>query len=305
MTDKDYSTWLTRKGKAKDLNPNDAKSRKEEADAQKAEAEAAAAATGYVIKNPETGEPILNPDKTPVVEMDATKRNRLSSIVEAAGNIRRLADKMAELKKNHGGAIKALGSDEAQEIQSLASMIDFETFKAFDLGAPSEGDKALAEGVRGGADPTSFVKDATTGFQAYADAVEKKANAALRSSGYRGDPLRFKRAAALPKAKSSVVDEITSKLTKDKHVAADKDSTKFLGMKVDPRFDINRGLSKESEEWIFQLSAYADQPGEIGDQARKSIRKLVTDAPTPELRARMKELADALPDTNARTGAAR
>jgi hypothetical protein len=137
MTDKEYDKWRARGG---GKLGNDAKGRKDEADAQKAEAEAEAAKTGFVLKNPETGKPFLNPDGKPVVEMDATKRNRASSIVEAAANIRRLADRMKALKDKDGGSWKVLGSDEAQEIQSLVSSLDFETFKAFDLGAPSSGD---------------------------------------------------------------------------------------------------------------------------------------------------------------------
>jgi hypothetical protein len=305
LTDKDYNTWLTRKGKAKDLGGNDAKSRKEAAEATKAEAEAAAAKTGFQVSNPVTKTPLKNKDGEPFVIMDATERQKARDIMTAAANIRRLADKMAELKRKYGGAIGSLGGDEAQEIKSLASQIDFETFKAFDLGAPSEGDKALAEGVRGGADPTSFIKDATKGFQTYAEGVEKKMNTLMSARGYDGDYIKLPRAGALEKAEASVVDEIVGELTKDKHVAADKDSTKFLGMKVDPRFDINHGLSKASEERIFQLEAYADQPGDIGDQARRSIRKLAKDAPTPELRARMKALSEKLTDSNARTGAAR
>jgi hypothetical protein len=307
MSEKDYSNWLGTLGKIKTLDKgpggdkSEAQMRKEVADATKAEAEAEAAASGYAIKNPETGEIITNPDGKAVVEMDATKRNRASSIIEAAANVRRLADRMAALKKNSGGAIRALGSTEAQELQQLVSQIDFETFKAFDLGAPSEGDKALAEGVRGGVDPTSFVKDATAGFQAYADAVEKKANTALRNSGYKGTGLKFHRASDVKKAAPTLTDEATSRLARADDYAPPYDPAKpWIVPNVREMF-----ASKKSEEDFTVLAAYADQPGDKGDLARKQLKDLADGAVSPAVRAKAKKLLDAIPGTHVRGDGAR
>lgn len=222
MTLKEYGQWLELRRKGKDLSGNDAQSRKQIADAEKAEAEAEAARSGFAIASPETGEPLINKNGSPFVVMDAEERKRLRSITTAAVNIRRLADRMAALRTKYGGSIKSLGSDEAQELQSLASAIDFETFKAFDLGAPSEGDKALAEGVRGGVDPTSFVKNATKGFQAYADAVEKKALAHLRGAGYTGKPLDFKSTRDLPKTQVSEEEKRIKSLFVEPGVSIDE-----------------------------------------------------------------------------------
>jgi hypothetical protein len=311
MTEKEYHSWLATAGKVKTLNkgPNDkseAQVRKEEADATKSEAEAAAATSGYALKNPETGHVFKNPDGTPVLEMDATKRNRTSSIIEAATNIRRVADKMAALKKKYGGSLETLGGDESQELKNLTSMIDFETFKAFDLGAPSEGDKALAEGVRGGVNPTSFIRNSTAGFQAYAENVEKKANTALRNSGYIGPALRFHRESDVKASAPTVVDEIGGKLT----------SALLKTPKADPNNPVAQGVekfnqaivapeNKQTDELFQQLAAFAELPNDQGDLAKDYLRKLAEKAVYPDAKKRAKAILDGLPGSNARTDEAR
>jgi len=286
MSEKEHATWMQRQKTAKELGGNDAKSRKESADATKAEAEAAAADGGYFVRHPETGEPLAGKDGKPVPIMDALKRDRTDKVLGAAKNIRLLADRMKALRDRNGGSWTTLGSDEAQEMKQLVSMIDFETFKAFDLGAPSAGDKDLAEGVRGGADPTSFIKNATAGFQAYANAVELKANTALRQAGI--EPIKFTRRADAPKAKASIVDGMAGELAKAKYEPADP--SKPFGTIVAP--DIaNR--NKLVEEKFTALEAFADQPGDQGDQARKALKVLADTAVSGAVRTRAKALLDA------------
>lgn len=300
MSDKEHAAWMQHSKTAKDLapaDPNSPKARKELADADEAEAKAEAARSGYAIANPETGSPLVNADKKPFVVMDAEERKRLRSISGAAANIRKLADRMQELKKKYGGAIDSLGSEEAQELRSLASMIDFETFKAFDLGAPSEGDKALAEGARGGVGVTSFVKDATPGFQAFADSVEKKALGHLRAAGYTGAPLKFSRASDLPTPKATVTDELLNRAMQSPYAPA-----------VDPASPIDvasastpaqQKLNNSYETDVKGLAATAQSSSNEQDKraARAALENLAQKHPTEAGRAFAAQMLKSLPGT--------
>lgn len=303
-----------KKGKALAGGGSTAEERLQEAQAVEAEAKAAAAKTGYTIANPETGLPFTNKDGKPLTVLDPTERAKTRDITIAAANIRRLADYMGELKDKYGGALTSLGSEEAQKLRSLTSQLDFETFKAFGLGAPSEGDQRLAEGVRGGVDPTSFLKNSTAGFQAYADGVEKKANAQLRGHNYDGPAVRFHRAADLKKTEPSVEDQMVARIAGAASVAPAATATgpdlgdfgeavrayTPLGPKgSDP------GEAKKVEEAFSILEAYADQPGERGDSARKGLAELAKTAVSPVARARAKAVLDALPGSKQRGEGAR
>ena len=288
MTDKEHEQWMRRSKLGKELGGNDAKSRKEEADAIEAEAKAEAAKSGYAIKNPETGRVFTvdgTPDGKPLVEMSETKRNKVSDVVTAATRMRALADKVAALRKKDGGNWKVLGSDEAQEIQSLVSQVDFETFKAFGLGAPSEGDKDLAAGVRGGVDPSSFVKNASKGFLAYADGLEDKANTELRSVGYRGPKLRFTRESDLPPPKKTERELDLDVIIKTDYAGVTTDPSKTIGITggkkhVGP-------LSEEAPENIDRLFNALVARARKGDEsAWKDLESIRAKAVSPVLRKR-------------------
>jgi hypothetical protein len=304
MTDKEHAAWLSHQKTAKDLNPNDAKSRKEEADASKAEAEAGAAKTGFVIASPETGSAFVQKDGTPFVVMDADERKRLRGITTAAYNIRRFADAIEVAKKKLGGGSTILGTEDAQELQSLAKQVDFETYKAFDLGAPSAGDTAMAEGVRGGVDLTSFLKKSTHGLQTYADGVEKKALAHLRGAGYTGDPIRFTRRADNSKAAPKLPDKFSNTIiTTEYEPDFDKPGK---GPMIDPRPSwVIKERNKAVDEAFVALESYAHQPGDEGDLARKHIAELADKAPSAAARARAKAILGNLPGAHVRGDAAR
>ncbi len=143
--------------------------------------------------NPQTGEAFTQKDgKTPFRVVDEKQRARIQEIGIAAANVRRMADLVKIMRAKGGGASELLGSSEYQELKSLAAQTDFETFKAFGLGAPSEGDKALAEGVRGGQDVSSFLRSPEAGFEAYAKGLEEKLTTEMKGSGYTGEPVKFK-----------------------------------------------------------------------------------------------------------------
>jgi hypothetical protein len=303
MTDKEHAQWMAHRKTAKDLDGNDAKSRKEAADATKAEAEAAAATKGYFVMNPETREPLVDKEGNPVAIPDSGKRERLEKQIGAAKNIRIVADRMTALKDKNGGNWTALGSDEAQEMKTLVSMLDFETFKAFDLGAPSEGDKALAEGVRGGVDPSSFIKKSTKGFQAYADAVERKVNTALGVAGI--EPLRFARRADAKKAEKTAPDIFAQRIASAEYNPTAPGPAQLQLPRASVRNLADAPKSKAVEEAFAALDAYADQPGDMGDQARKSLAELAERAVSPAARARAKEILAKHATSPARTDEAR
>jgi hypothetical protein len=304
MTDKDYDKWLSRQKSAKDLNPNDAKSRKEEADAKEAEAKAAASEKGYFVFNPETRTPLTDKDGKPVYIMDATARTDLDKKVAAAKGLRRLADLITIAKERHGGNIKALGSDEAQEMQTLVSMIDFETFKLFDLGAPSEGDKALAEGVRGGVDPSSFVKKSAAGFQKYAEQAEAKLNTALGAKGI--EPIHFARRSDNEKAKPTLVDGFAKKIFETEYDPTDYEKEPWKKPPFDavPR-EIREQRNRKVDEAFVALESYAHQPGNEGDLARKQLKEIAEKAPTAATRAKAKQILETMPGAHVRTDEAR
>lgn len=82
--------------------------------------------------------------------------------------------------KNHGGSSSLIGSAEYQQAQSLLSSIDMENKDVLGLGVIQGADMKILEGVRGGADPTSFIKDASPGLEAMEKRAVEKYNAKLR-----------------------------------------------------------------------------------------------------------------------------
>jgi len=173
---------------------------KTEQEITKGAEEARAAQTGYSINDPQTGNAYTNKDGKPFIIMDDTKRARVRDVLAAAANVRRMSDLVQALRKEKGGASKIRGSAEYQELVALASATDFETYKAFGLGAPSAGDRALAENARGGKDITSFIYDPSSGFETYAKNLEAKALTEMRGAGYQGAPVKLKSTLAIPKA---------------------------------------------------------------------------------------------------------
>lgn len=140
------------------------------------------------------GNPLKQKDGSIFAVPNATTRQKLSSMYAAAANIRRIADLAAILREKDGGASEIVGSKEYQELTSLAAGIDFETYKAFDLGAPSAGDQKMAADARGGKDITSWIYDASKGWDAYARNVERKLDAHFRiEGGYTGGSIKIPR----------------------------------------------------------------------------------------------------------------
>ena len=138
---------------------------------------------------------------------DPTERQKARQLVESAANITAFVDKLTILSEKSGGAWDSLNSDEVQELRSLASAVDFETFKGFDLGAPSEGDKRLASDARGG-DVTSFKNRPIAGLQTFARSVQQKVNTKLGVLGRKGPPIEFARVKPTTASSERTVTEL-------------------------------------------------------------------------------------------------
>lgn len=194
MTGKEYKSWLESKNKIADVT-------RETAQGVVKQAAARLEGTGpggspYALGDQE-GKPYKNKDGSAFEIKDDKQRQRATEIITSAQNVRRIADLVKIMREDNGGASSTIGSPEYQELQSLASQLDFETFVGYGLGAPSEGDKQLAANVRGGKDISSFIHDPSSGFEAYAKGIEEKATAQLRPLGYTGDPIKLKRTEAV------------------------------------------------------------------------------------------------------------
>jgi len=137
------------------------------------------------------GDPFLNKDGKPFVVADAKRKEKIDNINAATQNVRRMADLVKIIRAYEGGASEARGSKEYQELVSLASATDFETYKAFGLGAPSATDASMATEARGGKDITSFIYDPAFGFEAYAKNLEGKLTTEMRAAGYNGKPIEL------------------------------------------------------------------------------------------------------------------
>jgi len=165
-----------------------------------------------------TGDPYRNKDGSVFAIKDDFRRKRVSEVNVASQNLRRMADLAKVMKAKYGGASSLAGTEEYQQFVSLAKQVDFETYKLYGLGAPSQGDKEMAEGARGGKDITSFIYDASSGLEAYASGAEQKLNTEMRDAGYTGAGVRLPRmtaAESLDRSKDDSAKLITDGLAPD------------------------------------------------------------------------------------------
>jgi hypothetical protein len=194
MTGKEYKSWLESKNKIADVGRETATGTVKQAQARLESS--GPGGSPYALGDQE-GKPYKNKDGSTFEIKDDKHRQRATEIITSAQNVRRIADLVKIMRADKGGASSAIGSPEYQELQSLASQLDFETFVGYGLGAPSEGDKQLAANVRGGKDISSFIHDPSSGFEAYAQGIEEKATAQLRPLGYTGEAVKLKRTEAV------------------------------------------------------------------------------------------------------------
>jgi hypothetical protein len=258
MTRKQYADWVELSAKGPQAKAEALKAQSEgvvKAGAARLEG-TGPGGSPYALGDQE-GNPLVNKDGKVFEIKDDKQRQRATDIITAAQNVRRIADLVKIMRADTGGASSTVGSDEYQQLQSLASQIDFETFVGYGLGAPSEGDKALAENVRGGKDITSFIHDSSAGFEAYAKGLEEKATAQLRPLGYNGPAIKLKSieaAQAIERSQKDNLDAWNSPLIENESVdpAIRKRAAKAAIESAD-------ALSKQAEPGVLKRLAIENQ----------------------------------------------
>ncbi len=83
--------------------------------------------------------------------------------------------------KNKGGSAAILGSEEYQQARALVADIDLTNKDLAKLGVIAGPDMQFIEGLRGGVDPTSFIKDGSAGLDAMERRVKDKYNVKLKA----------------------------------------------------------------------------------------------------------------------------
>ncbi len=274
---------------------------KDEADARLAQSNAGGGPGGdpNAVGGPD-GTAYRNKDGSTFAIKDEFRRKRISELNVANQNIRRMADLVAIMRADKGGASSKIGSDEYQELASLAAQTDFETYKAFGLGAPSAGDTQMAANARGGKDITSFIHDPSAGFQAYADGIEKKLNTEMRDAGYTGAPVkapRIERAAAVERTKDDNAAIITQPIPP--HARTDEASRARY---VEAKATAAAVALKHQNPSAAELKAWArklDDLVEAGQLTREEAIGIVAPMATKVAQAEQRRIQDT-PDSKLR-----
>ena len=275
MSEKAYRAWLEAKDKG-------AKVTKEEAEGVIKQAQARLESSGpsgspYAVADQE-GAALRQKDGSIFEVKDGTQRRRVMDIMASAKNVRRIADLVKIMRADKGGASATVGSPEYQELQSLAAQIDFETFVGYGLGAPSEGDKALAEGVRGGKDISSFLYSPEAGFQSYAQGIEEKANTELKNLGYDGEPIKLKSVETAQAMERNILQNLDVYDAPEIEQAADENIRKRAAKRA---AEVVPTLAKQAEPDMLKVLAEKNaerlRAGLIdrgeANKAQKAIRK--------------------------------
>ena len=205
MSQKQYDKWAGHMQKAQGLAPSE----KDEAATKTAEKRLGLVAAQTELTEAQTkgwpggvifgmGSPsggvYKNKDGTPwTMDPKNPERKEVSALIKAAENARWVQDRIIIARNTYGGELAITRSKAYQELRSLQSGADMETFVGFNLGAPSAGDQELAGGIRGNTDAWSLVFDPNHGFKAWADRIEAKALVAARHNGYTGKTLELPR----------------------------------------------------------------------------------------------------------------
>lgn len=165
--------------------------------------------------------------QVPVMASDDTAATYLKTAGAAVDKLTRASDLIKQLREEHGGNLKLLRSEEAQQISSLVKDIDLNNLVARNMGVPTGKDMEIVEGLRGGVDVGAFIGDPTVGIEAMAERAIENYNADLRQksdyfSGADAVPIKPPRSAAA-KAAEQRPDERVATFTKgDPSVAGDK-----------------------------------------------------------------------------------
>lgn len=120
------------------------------------------------------------PMQVPAMAKTQAQQEKLSDAAAAVAVVKEASQLLRTKIANAGGSIKALGSQDAQEVMALLNTIDLTNKNVEELGVIAGPDKDYLEGLRGGVDPMSFIKNAAPGLEAMERRLDSKYNAKLK-----------------------------------------------------------------------------------------------------------------------------
>lgn len=144
----------------------------------------------------------------PIVDKSGAPRVTYQPLKQADGSVfmpdEKTADKLREMKTSadvinqfvgditrgiaeHGGESSYVKSADWQRTKAQLGAVRQEMRAAYKMGALDEGAMKAIDELLGGADPTSFMHDATPGLVAARDGVNTVLISSLRNAGYTGD----------------------------------------------------------------------------------------------------------------------
>lgn len=129
-----------------------------------------------LLFDPLTGKPIG-------VIRDEVQKRQVQDAVNATASVAKGLDTLIRLADKADGASGIIKSAEWQEITANKEFIKQQIRMALKMGTLDAGAAASMEKILGGADPTSFIRDATPGLKAARQALQNNANDMLRGSG--------------------------------------------------------------------------------------------------------------------------
>jgi hypothetical protein len=129
-------------------------------------------------------EPLRNADGSIFQAPDSTAAREIREQKEATDVVTHFIDETIRLIEENGGSSDVLKSDVWQKIQSNKGMIQNKLRIAYKMGALDKGALQQMEVLLGGANPTSFVYDATPGMRQARTQVVESFNSTLGANGY-------------------------------------------------------------------------------------------------------------------------
>lgn len=118
---------------------------------------------------------------TPVKAKDEKAQQQVTDAQAAVSKVVRASQLLRTAIANKGGSSAILGTTEYQEAKSLLATIDLSNKDALGLGVLAGPDMEILAAVRGGVDPTSFIKDGSAGLKSMEDRAVEGFNDLLRS----------------------------------------------------------------------------------------------------------------------------
>ena len=197
----------------------------------------------------------------------------------------------------HGGESGYFQSADWQRTKSASAGVTLEMKNAYQLGALSESDVKLVEGLLGSTDPTSFVHDATAGLEAARQGINSKLNSTLRAYGYTGGEYAPTDPASGTPRQRTAADQGTHELLtrvpgsgyltgKDADTAAQIATA--IGMPSSEIAAAQRGYDEDQAALVANQANIASSPSAPAEAKADALRILETvgtSATSPQLKA--------------------